>query len=159
MQHPALGELWKILTKPETEDADRLRAIREVLDRTGLDRERVIKLVQAPEDPWAMAMTAFLSELSSPSPHTDATEDEDPDITDADIIEDGEDAEDEYPRQEGEGETIGLQSSVGPYDTKPEDALRGEYDSTDLNRPETEPVVRSRRPRMPSPNGQARYSR
>jgi hypothetical protein len=67
MQHPALAELWKILTKGDTGDADRLRAIREVLDRTGLAAEQILRLEPVTPDPWQTAMDAFLSELSDPS--------------------------------------------------------------------------------------------
>jgi hypothetical protein len=44
MVFPALAQLRKILVAADTSDTDRLRAIKEVLDRTGLTEAQLIKL-------------------------------------------------------------------------------------------------------------------
>ncbi len=57
MVDPALTQLNRVLAKPDTSDADRLRPLTAVLDRTGLSAEQVIKelsvTVGLEADPWA----------------------------------------------------------------------------------------------------------
>jgi len=59
MVMPALVELNKILRKKGTSDADRLKAIREVLSRTGFSETQILALTPT-EDPWAQILAAQL---------------------------------------------------------------------------------------------------
>jgi hypothetical protein len=64
---PALAVLHKILYSKTATDADKLRAAKEVLDRTGYSAEQVLKIEPAEPDRWQQAMEGFLEGLETPS--------------------------------------------------------------------------------------------
>lgn len=66
MVMPALAELDKILRKKGTSDTDRLRAIREVLSRTGFSEAQIVALTPV-DDPWAPIMAAMLEGGEDPA--------------------------------------------------------------------------------------------
>jgi hypothetical protein len=135
-----------------------------VLDRTGLDREQTLRLVPGVDDKWQCLADEYMTklreradslqnghrviqgELAEPEPEPVAPDDDADDDLD----------EDEYRDSArlhggGDGSARGPTSSFGPWDVKTEEQRTGEFSGPDLNRPDTEPIVRSRRPRRPPP--------
>ena len=86
---PALAELHDVLRKPDTSDADRLRAIKEVLDRGGVSAKLTVEV----EAPWQSIIDGIVAEvddaaLAVPTPEREP----EAEVLDAELVEDDEPA-------------------------------------------------------------------
>lgn len=86
MVDPAIIQLHRILEKDTTTDADKLRAITMVLDRTGYGREAKLEVEVKPYEKLMEGIIIRRPEVESAA----GAESEDPNIIDAEVVEDAE---------------------------------------------------------------------
>ncbi|WP_144800873.1 hypothetical protein [Curtobacterium sp. BH-2-1-1] len=86
MVDPAIVQLRRILEKDTTTDADKLRAITMILDRTGYGREAKLEVGIKPYEKLLDGIIIRRPEVESAEPD----ESDDPNIIDAEVVEDAE---------------------------------------------------------------------